>query len=85
MGKGNPLGKVLNAIYKPMIGIICKSFDYLSCCDANDDRKLLTKIFINGRIDEAKYQEFCDNCLEDNFEFEKLQDLDTVNEKFTDQ
>ena len=84
MAKENMILKVSKTLWKIAIWQFSKCFDYLCCCDDYSDRKLLTKNYVHGYIDEAKYQEFCDACYENNFDYEELKNLESTTEKVID-
>ncbi|UCF90240.1 MAG: hypothetical protein JSW39_18340 [Desulfobacterales bacterium] len=66
----NPIRKTIHWINT----ILCKIFNYLSGCDTETctDRTLLRNLYNSGRIDEAKYLEFCEECSQGNLSPEKL-------------
>ena len=67
--------RVLKIISKIIILQIKKCFDYLCCYEDFSDKKMLTKSYLSGHINEAKYQEYCDACFEDNFDHENLKNF----------
>ena len=63
------------SIFKSITKNVCKVFNYLTCCNDEqfNERELLKGLYISGQIDEAKYIESCEKCLEGNFDYEELQ------------
>jgi hypothetical protein len=71
---------VLNVFWGPFkfIGnIILNIFKYLSCyeneCETTDNRMLLRNLYNSGQMDEEKYHECRERCLDESFDPEELQ------------
>ncbi len=60
--------------FKFIVNIVHLIFRYLSCyhCDTTDDRTLLRKLYNAGYLDEGKYHQLRERCLDDGFDPEEI-------------
>jgi len=66
--------KLIWGLFRWVGNIIHNIFKYLSCseCDSSDNKTLLRNLYNAGHLDEAKYHDFRDRCLNDSFDPEEI-------------
>ena len=76
MGKSASWPGLIWLPFKFIGNFIHSIFRYLSCyeCETTDDRTLLRKLYNAGYLDEGKYHQFRERCLDESFDPEEIHD-----------
>jgi hypothetical protein len=74
MKKYTSSAKWIGGPFKFVGNIIHNIINYLTCdeCDTTDNRRLLRNLYNAGYLDEGKYHQFRERCLNEKFDPEEI-------------